>query len=223
VDLVLVQAGQALSDINAQLAPATGKISGRVTDTSGNGIANAIVAVLDSNGGLLYGTHTDSNGYYSIPVPDGTYKILFNPWATDAATGYYVQKYFPDLITIGGGQSISNINAQLESAGAISGRVTDVSGNGIANMRVYVYGAIDSVPDVRTDADGYYFRGSLPAGSYSVWFRGSDSDYVNKYYNNKAYFDYNNADAVVVAVLNTTTDIDAVLEQGGSISGRVTD
>ena len=45
-----------------------GSISGTVKDPSGRVVADANVAVREVNTGLSYKTHTDNNGYYTLPV-----------------------------------------------------------------------------------------------------------------------------------------------------------
>jgi hypothetical protein len=53
-----------------------GSISGRVKDPSARVIPNASVAVREVNTGLAYRTHTDGNGYYTLPVlPVGRYEL----------------------------------------------------------------------------------------------------------------------------------------------------
>ena len=53
-----------------------GSISGTVKDSSGSVVPNANVAIREINTGLLYQTHTDSNGYFTVPVlPVGHYEL----------------------------------------------------------------------------------------------------------------------------------------------------
>jgi hypothetical protein len=53
-----------------------GSISGTVKDPTGSVIPNAEVVVCEVNTGLLYHAHTDSKGYYTLPVlPVGSYEL----------------------------------------------------------------------------------------------------------------------------------------------------
>jgi len=73
---------------------------------------------------------------------------------------------------------------------------------------------------VNTGADGTYNLGGLPAGQYKVQFYGSNLGYINEWYNDTT--DMNAAVPQTVAEGATVTNINAVLAQGGGISGRVT-
>jgi carboxypeptidase family protein len=64
--------------ISTGLAWATvgGSISGTVKDPSGRVVPNANVTVREVSTGLSYQTHTDGNGYYTLPVlPVGRYEL----------------------------------------------------------------------------------------------------------------------------------------------------
>lgn len=53
-------------------------LSGKVTDESGNALANALVSVLQ-NGFLVTKTTTDVNGEYeTLALPAGTYTVQFS-------------------------------------------------------------------------------------------------------------------------------------------------
>ncbi len=73
-----------------------------------------------------------------------------------------------------------------------------------------------------TGTDGDYTVSKLPPGKYIVIFGGlfgSGLNYISQYYEGKRSLDEAN---VSVAAEKTTTGIDAELEQGGEISGTVT-
>jgi hypothetical protein len=66
-----------------------GSISGTVTDPAGSVIPNAAVTLKESNIGLAYRAHTDSKGYFTLPIlPLGRYEL------TVEASGFrsYVRK-----------------------------------------------------------------------------------------------------------------------------------
>ena len=53
-----------------------GSISGTVKDPSGRVVVKANVSIREVGTGLSYKTHTDSNGYYTLPVlPVGRYEL----------------------------------------------------------------------------------------------------------------------------------------------------
>ncbi len=67
-----------LTFLSASMAWASvgGSISGTVKDTTGSLIANASLTVQEVNTGLQYRAHTDSRGYYTLPVlPVGHYRL----------------------------------------------------------------------------------------------------------------------------------------------------
>lgn len=110
------------------------------------------------------------------------------------------------------------------ATGKIEGEVVDsVTEIGIEEVEVC---AIDSVEFEfvaceTTGSDGKYALGGLANGSYVVEFRATYLGYVRQYFDNAASFE--DADEVVVAGGGTVAGIDAELDQGGEIAGRVTD
>jgi hypothetical protein len=229
-DTLSVTAGQTLTGIDAQLADG-GALSGRVTDSSGTvGIDKVDVEIYDLAQNGYPGTSTDSNGNYTFKgLPPGDYKVEFR---TNWTPGNYVGEWYndknsfesADAVTVTVGQTTTDIDVQLANGGAISGRVTDSSGEGIDNVEVQIYDLNQNwLPGVNTDQDGYYTIHGLPAGSYKIEFNTNwtSGNYSGEWYNDKNSFA--NADPVVVSVGYTTTGIDAQLAEGGVISGRVTD
>ena len=95
--------------------------------------------------GTYYGSsaYTDSNGYYKASVPSGQYKLDFFPWFGIP----YAHKWFnnkldwssADLVSVTQNQ-MTIADGQLEKAGRIAGKVTDLtSGAGIPNAEVFFY------------------------------------------------------------------------------------
>jgi hypothetical protein len=227
--VVEVTAGNTTANINAQLANG-GSISGRVTDTGNNGIANVGIGVYDTVGNQIAWTNTDGNGDYTIgSIPSGNQKVQF--WPVDA--GNYIPEWYDDQATfeqadailVVAGETTIGIDAQLADSGAISGRVTNASGTtGIANVEVQIRDLNGYwYPGTNTDSDGYYTLRGLPGGNYKIEFRTHwlPGDYVGEWYNDQNSFE--NANPVTVTVGQTTPNIDAALADGGAISGRVTD
>ena len=75
--------------------------------------------------------------------------------------------------------------------------------------------------DTTTKKDGTYTIKNLPPATYTVEFRDDDGTYVDEYYDDQR--DIEDANDVPVAAGQTVSNIDAELEQTGSVSGTVTD
>jgi len=92
----------------------TGAISGRVTDMSASGLAGNI-KLYSSAGFLITTTTSNASGDYTFTsLADGSYKVLFG--ITGYIYEYYNDKHSlatADLVTVTGGGTRSNINAQL--------------------------------------------------------------------------------------------------------------
>ena len=69
-----------------------------------------------------------------------------------------------------------------------------------------------------TDSNGQYILSGLPSGEHRVSFSANTIGYINEWYMDKA--DFITADPVTVTAPATTTNIDAVLQQGGNISKK---
>jgi hypothetical protein len=55
----------------------TGALTGRVTDASGNVIANATVTATSVDTGQISSATTGANGSYKFDLPAGTYRVKF--------------------------------------------------------------------------------------------------------------------------------------------------
>ena len=132
-------------------------------------------------------------------------------------------------VTVHMPQTTGGIDFVLEEGGAISGRVTDSSGNPIPNVQIDVndYDTGEGWGGNRTDSNGEYTITGLASGDYRV--RACPScvgpdeprlNYRSEYYDN--VIEYPAASRVSVAASQTAAGIDFQLEEGGSITGRVT-
>ncbi len=229
---VTVTAGQTAAGIDAQLQYG-GKVSGRVTDGYGNGIAMINVVVNDLQEHWITDIPTDDNGYYTTAgVLPGTYKVNFDP--TTYSSGYddvlwYNNKISfseADTVTVTEGRITTGINAVFTDSGTtgfISGRVTDTSGNPIAELHVEIWDTqMNSVGAAGTGIDGYYYAANLAPGDYKVLFDPFNENeyYAGQWYNNSPISA--NAAIVTVTAGQVAAGIDARLEKGGKVSGRVT-
>ena len=125
------------------------------------------------------------------------------------------------LVVIGLAFSVLPAGAR---AGFITGYVTEGSGGpGIENIYVDVYDPAGNFVNNWgvSDNDGIYTVTDLAPGDYKVVFNALQTPFISRWYNDKA--DFASADTVTVTD-NGVTDLGtAVLDQGGSISGKVVD
>ena len=206
-----------------------GTISGRVTDASGNGLANVNVSAKanNCNGQWVTGTNTDQNGNYTLRLFSGTY--ILRACATCAGLSY-VDEYYsgaydctdssPVLVYLGG--VTGPINFTLEPGGQISGHVYEHDGTTpISNLHVYAtdYASGKWVAGANTDANGSYTV-VVPTGAYRVRACASCSNlsYVDEYYNNT--IDYSAAASISVTAPGASSGKDFSLLVPGDINGN---
>ncbi|UCE41771.1 MAG: carboxypeptidase regulatory-like domain-containing protein, partial [Candidatus Aminicenantes bacterium] len=225
-EIVPIVAGTTVSDINAELIPG-GTVTGRVTDPDGNGIWMAGVYIYASDTSIVSRAYSDANGYYSAErMRTGNYKVRFYGFS-------YASVWFEDTgsfdkghpVSVQEGATTPNIDAQLIESGTIEGRVTDSNGSPIQDIYVTAYDVSGIfLTQVRTDGNGeYHINSRLPAGDVVIFFDTQyvQGDYVSEYYTDKYLLE--EADPITVQSGQTTYGVDAVLVEGGTISGRVTD
>jgi carboxypeptidase family protein len=226
----IVVAGQ-IVNINEPLDQGY-RISGRVTDSADPdvGVSGISVGAQPNFDCCFYFTTTDGTGHYSFVVNAATYRIsFFPPLGSDFLEQWWNEKpgfNSADLLTVPSATvDLSSINASLVHGIAVTGTVTDaVSGDPID--RVGVVATLDD-PAVaccvnyhaQTDADGNYTL-YVRAGDYRINFQPPNTtDYVIEFWDDKP----NRDSADVLTVTEPTSGIDAGLEKGFRISGRVTD
>ena len=114
--------------------------------------------------------------------------------------------------------------ASAVGTGAIEGEVTGPGGSPVdeAWACAYLVSGEEFEEDCDfTEGDGLYSIGGLAAGSYKVefWSESVSPSYVGEYYDDKAYWE--EADEVGVVEGAATTGIDAQLDEGATIEGRI--
>jgi 5-hydroxyisourate hydrolase-like protein (transthyretin family) len=110
--------------------------------------------------------------------------------------------------------------AMAAGTGGIEGTVTESAHLGLANVSVTVYGPDEeTIGSAVTNGSGKYTVTGLSEGQYKVGFSDQPT-YVTQYYNKRS--SSGSADFVHVAEGSATTGIDAVMQEPGRISGRVT-
>lgn len=222
---VPLAAAETLSGINARMLPG-GTIAGRVTNTSGAGLAGICVQVnAVGEGSAFFSTSgaTLPGGRYSIPmVPAGVYAVGFSNCSNEKAN--YAPQWSGGSATyssakgmaVTGGRTTSGVNAKMPVGGAISGQVTNTKGKPLEGLCVTVSSQNGSTGSATTSAKGLYSVLNLPTGAYTVTFCGNTAGYVSQSYADGL------ANPVSVIAGETTTQVNASLTLGGTISGHVT-
>lgn len=170
---VKVDPGVVVANIDLQLAPGPGSISGQVVQAGKRTpIANATVTVLKGTRKIAEGT-TDNQGRYKLdPVPAGTYDVRAS------ATGFQVATLSNVVVNIA--QETTNVDFELEPLppGKIVGRVTNAANGdpvGGALVELLLDGVVlQTVTSEETfrqdDANNLlnYEFADVPAGTYDV-------------------------------------------------------
>ncbi|MCA1824623.1 MAG: carboxypeptidase regulatory-like domain-containing protein [Frankia sp.] len=188
-------------------------ISGRVTSaSSGMPVGNICVSAEDA------GTQRPVASVRS--ASDGSYTL--------AAT--YVDRYYGHALTfflgrsvgVGDGQALTGIDEALDSAGSLSGTLTDDRGLPVDGLCVsltvpdYEYSPTQRI--IRSDAAGHYRATNLPAGSFHVQARACGSlDYVPTYY--PQGFLRSSAAPVTVSAGADTPGVDIAASRAGTVTG----
>lgn len=189
----------------------SGGISGRITDASTQiGLNNVAVIAVSSDGTYSGEALTDILGNYTI--------------ATNLATGTYnVTVLFPkghvsktlSSISVTTGTITRGHDMTLEHSGIISGTVTDMSSNPLANVTVTAVSTSMTIGTAETDASGHYsISDGLANGNYAV-----TATYPG-------WFAFPNSSVAVVEG-QETSNIDFTMNNltapSGTITGKVTD
>lgn len=223
-EFVVVEAPNATNNVDVTLVRG-GTITGKVVDAENAPISGATVSVRDLNARTLVSATTDSNGVYTITgLLPNFYQVRFG------RSGYESQYYngqtrasMANVVRVSGTNVVADINAQLTlspgvvspETGAVSGRVT-AEGCPLPGVQVIAsVGASSS-----TNTQGLYTIRNIPAGDYTLSFRGNSLGFLDEFYDNVAQSSA--ATTVTVRVNTTTQNINAELVGGTSINGQVT-
>lgn len=215
---VPVTSGQVTPNIDAQLS-AAGTITGRVTDSTGNGVPGVTVRVFDTNSDRYYGATTDGAGAYTVAhIRPDDYKVLFRPETGTAAAEWYdnwSSSIGAKVVTVAPNGTLTDVNAQLsDQSASISGLV---GGAGpLANVTVLAFdssrGARSSfISAAVTAADGTYHLKRLPGAEYKVYYNADAAffGYASEYYLAKGSFA--EADPIIVPANQDYPNISTIL------------
>ncbi|HUA03960.1 MAG TPA: carboxypeptidase regulatory-like domain-containing protein [Solirubrobacteraceae bacterium] len=228
---VAVTAGSTTSGINAALTTG-GTITGTLTDSvSGHAVGGVPVEAIGPEGEILGYELSAPDGTYRIGgLSAGSYDVAFAPY--DLGNGAYSTQYYDGAtslasataVSVALGQTTSAINGSLSGGGEVSGTVDGgSSGTPLSGVSVYLYSTSNQYyyGTATTDANGSFFLGGVPAGTYTAYLNSPDSGYMSEFYGGTA--DESSATSFSVVAGQTTSGINATLPAYGGISGTVTD
>lgn len=207
-----VQADQVYSDINFVLRPGGGSISGRVSDTQGQGMPEAAVNIFEltslgfDNGAWAYTTTDVDGNFVSDELTEGglaTGRYLVTVTAAVSAR--------QDNVQVVAGQETSGVSLTFHSGeGTISGRIVEAATNQpIVGARVVADNNIIHSEGL-SDDQGYYQLNGLTTSGYNVLVTN------NSYANTHAY------DVLVTDGFETSGVDFSLSTQIGQVNGRVT-
>ncbi|HRW19607.1 MAG TPA: carboxypeptidase regulatory-like domain-containing protein [Dermatophilaceae bacterium] len=231
-------AANAITTVNASLAPGGG-ISGKVTTTTGSGIAGVWVTAYDASNGYYQGSATTSaTGAYTFGRRPGSYVVCFSADNVSSLTGY-LNECWNDAadqasatpVSVTGTSVVPTIDAQLTAGSVIAGQVTDGS-RPIGGVQVTAFDAMgNAVTSGSTKLDGTFRVTGLRSAPYAVCVGGvsatglSPTGYAPECYDNQPW-DGVTPPATVTTVtppVAGTSTVNVVLAAGGAIAGQVTD
>jgi len=228
---IVVDVNLPATGIDFRLRPGF-ELRGRV-HSLGTPVGDVDLDLYGANGEFLsgYPARTASDGSYAIgALPPGTYLLKADP---DPSLGqFYVQQYYGGSvdqamatpITIGG-IDVIGVDVDLKPGGLVAGRIVGAS-DGLPQERldldIYDSAGARLPFTARTDADGYYQLGPLPAGEFFLRVDPTIAQgYPRIYYPNSV----SQSGGTAVSVVNgqITSNIDFSLPRAGVIQGRIVD
>jgi hypothetical protein len=219
----------------AGAAPPTG-IKGTVTNASSGmnePIEDLNICAEKTGGSGGSCSPTQAEGKYTLELEAGEYTVRFTGSVCVSGSGSlsctqeYVEQVVSKVHVVA--NELKEVNAKLlEVDGKIKGRVTS-GGVPVVGIDVCAFGP--GFGCHATNANGEYTIEHLAPGSYTVSFRSlvppsckvlgcQRANYITQYWNGQPTSEA--ANAVVVKESETTTGINAELQAGGYIAGRVT-
>jgi hypothetical protein len=211
----------------------SGSIEGAVTAEGGAPLAGAWVCAYrtDDESFEERCARTDGDGHYALKgLAGGAYKVEFWSEATEPS---YAGEYYDDELTweeadevdVNEGAAVTGIDAELAKGATIEGEVRAPSlGRPLEEWEALVC-AFQSSPGVvgcaPTQAGGLYTLSGLPAREYKIQFlpESFSDNLLNQFYDHKS--EWAKADSLVLAKGETRTEVDADLEPGAGIQGKV--
>jgi hypothetical protein len=147
-----------------------GTVSGRVTDESDQPIGEIDVGAceyIESDNTLCSGARTDENGYYSILLPAGIYRVFVQGQPGWANEFFFDTPVWGDAVPVTAivGADVPGIDFSLALGGNISGFVYGENNTPLGGIAVDTeFGGYGTC----TDENGFYTLSGLPFGTYNV-------------------------------------------------------
>ena len=207
--------------VNEKLAPGA-SITGKVTLTTSSGTSLGGICVGASNASGTVGDFTSTNSkgeYRAIGLTGGRFQLYFSPGCNN--NGNYTSASLTADTTAG--RQTSNVDAILQVGATISGTITDSASQPVSGMCVEIVGNDNASANVGLDNGGNYVINQLAAGTYQVGFIsgcGNSGSYAPNWYDNQQ--SENTATPITLATGATDDEVDAVLQPGATITGKVT-
>lgn len=209
-----------------------GSISGTVLDENNQPIADAdveAIAFIDEGSSVRFTDFatTDANGNYTIRgLRGGAHRVRVTVY-----NSLFISEYYDDVTDFNSARAVNvtrldntpDIDFVLELGGTISGTVLDENSLPLSQIQINIFD-FDSnsfVSNTFTDPNGNYTTTGLTTGNYKVAVETQGTNFINEYYDD--VINRNLATLVSVTQPDDTSNIDFVLEVGGSISGTVLD
>ena len=204
-----------------------GAISGTVVGEEGQ-LAQACIRVYEVDGNQVGfdGVENGTEPYWVGGLAPGEYHLEF----TDCS---YPSRHLPewhadardrdsaDPVVVVGDETVTGVDAVLDLAGVITGRITDAVGESIPGSCISVYDEEGEYVDGTYTYTGEYMIGGLSTGGYRVRFEdcGNPPRFAPEWYDDGAH----RLEATLLPVVEgEDARADAMLTEGGSISGRLT-
>jgi len=219
-------------DVDATL-PAGGILTGALrilTDTTPAFAFVNLYSASDSGSSPQYFARYDApTGHYRISaVPPGRYYIYASASMDQINfSAFYGGSDFIErsVVTVTAGAVLTDLDINLGLGafeGVIAGRVT-VGGQPLAGikaslLRTESYG-VQEIVHVFTGADGRYTIGGLMGGAYRMGFSDPAGIYATQYYSQAVHPQV--GETINLASAGQQTAIDAALELGGAVAGRI--
>jgi GDSL-like Lipase/Acylhydrolase family/Carboxypeptidase regulatory-like domain len=205
----------------------SGGLAGVVREaSSGNPLSGVDVSIFNAEGAFVTATMTLSEGEYAVNgLPAGDYTVEYSAESQD-----FVRQFYDDAAEASGARTVvvtegattAEVDAALQPGGAVSGTVENASDEPVEDVEVTAQSTDPGGPTAFTvtGSDGGYSLAGLEPGGYTVEFSAEGQNLLTQFYDGAS--EANGARTLVVTAGTTTGEVNAQLQQGGQISGTVT-